>query len=69
MQYTILDAILGSPKSKTNWAAVIIALVTGLNEPVQQWIAAHPSKAGSYVALIMIVLRAMTKKSLAEKAA
>jgi hypothetical protein len=64
----ILDTILGSSKSRTNWTAVGIALLTALNEPVQQWIAAHPGKAGSYVALIMVVLRTMTTTSLADKA-
>lgn len=64
----VLDTIIGSTKSKTNWTAIIVAVLTAVNEPVQQWIATHPSKAGAVAATLLIVLRAMTTTSLAEKA-
>lgn len=65
---SLIDTLLGSTKSKTNWTAVIVAVLTAVNEPVQQWIASHPSKAGAVAATLLIVLRAMTTTSLAEKA-
>ncbi|MBP8231780.1 MAG: hypothetical protein KAY22_05700 [Rhizorhabdus sp.] len=59
--------IIGGLKSKTVWVAALIAFLSVVSAPVQEWIATAPALAGSLVAAIMVALRALTDGSLADK--
>jgi len=63
-----MNSLIGALKSRTVWAAVGTAVLGALVPPVNAWIAANPGTASTVVSMVMVVLRTMTTKSLAEKA-
>lgn len=62
-----MNVIFGALKSKTVWAGVIAIVAGALIPGVQDWIAAHPGGSADAAGLALIVLRALTTESLAEK--
>lgn len=63
-----MNAIIGSFKSKTIWFGAAAAVLPVLAQPVQDWIATHPSAFSALVGAVIIALRTFTTQSLAEKA-
>lgn len=62
-----MNSLLGALKSKTVWAGVATAVAGQLLPVVNGWIATNPGTASTVVGTAMIVLRAITNKSLAAK--
>lgn len=62
-----MNTLFGALKSKTVWAGVATAILGQIFPVVDVWVAANPSTAATLVGGLMIVLRAVTNTSLANK--
>lgn len=62
-----MNSLLGALKSKTVWAGVATAVAGQLLPVVNGWIATNPGTASTVAGAAMVVLRAMTTNSLANK--
>lgn len=63
-----MDAILGSLKSRTMWAALALVVLGTVADPVQAWISANPGLASVVIGAVFAALRAFTTESLKAKA-
>jgi hypothetical protein len=59
--------IKGSLKSKTVWFAAVVAGVLPYTQDLIGYASGIDPKAGAYVGVAMVLLRAMTSKPLSEK--
>lgn len=62
-----MNSLLGALKSKTVWAGVATAVAGQLFPVVNVWVATNPGTASTVVGALMVVLRTITNKSLADK--
>jgi hypothetical protein len=62
-----MNSLFGAFKSKTVWAGVATAVAGQLFPVVDGWVASNPSTASALVGALMVVLRALTTTSLADK--
>lgn len=62
-----MKSLIGALKSKTVWTGVATAVLGQLFPVVDAWVASNPSTAATVAGTAMVVLRAMTSSSLADK--